>query len=239
MKKYILIAALSVITSALMAADAKEEVVGAAKKLAEKGNYSWKSTSENPGSQFRTGPTEGKTEKDGYTVVVSTRNENTTEMVLKGDKGAIKTQDGWKTVAELADAQGGGGGQGNPGRFMARTAQNFKAPAAEAQDLAGKAKELKKTDDTYASDLTEDGAKELLSWGRRAGGGEGPSVSNAKGSVKFWIKDGVLSKYETKVKGTVSFNGNDRDVDRTTTVEIKDVGITKVEVSDEAKKKAS
>jgi hypothetical protein len=57
--------------------------------------------------------------------------------------------------------------------------------------------------------------------------------------VKFWIKDGVLSKYEFKVTGKVSFNGNDRDVDRTTTVEIKDVGTTKVEVSDEAKKKLS
>ena len=57
--------------------------------------------------------------------------------------------------------------------------------------------------------------------------------------MKFWIKDGVLSKYEYKVQGKVSFNGNDRDVDRTTTTEIKDIGTTKVEVSDEAKKKLS
>jgi hypothetical protein len=35
----------------------------------------------------------------------------------------------------------------------------------------------------------------------------------------------------------VSFNGNDRDVDRTTTVEIKNVNSTKIEVPDEAKKK--
>jgi hypothetical protein len=39
------------------------------------------------------------------------------------------------------------------------------------------------------------------------------------------------------VQGTVSFNGNDRDVDRTTTVQIKDVGTTKLQVSDDAKKK--
>ena len=37
----------------------------------------------------------------------------------------------------------------------------------------------------------------------------------------------------------VSFNGNDRDVDRTTTIEIKDIGSTKVEVLDDAKKKLS
>ena len=41
------------------------------------------------------------------------------------------------------------------------------------------------------------------------------------------------------MQGKVSFNGNDRDVDRTTTVEIKDVGTTKVEVPEGAKKKLS
>jgi len=57
--------------------------------------------------------------------------------------------------------------------------------------------------------------------------------------VKFWAKEGVLSKYEFKLQGKMSFNGNDTDVDRTTTVEIKDVGTTKVTVPEEAKKKAA
>jgi hypothetical protein len=72
---------------------------------------------------------------------------------------------------------------------------------------------------------------------RRAG--DGPAASNAKGSVKFWLKDGGLLKYEFKVKGTVKFGDNDVDVDRATTVEIKDIGTTKVSVPDEAKKKLS
>lgn len=55
-------------------------------------------------------------------------------------------------------------------------------------------------------------------------------------SVKFWVKDGVLAKYETSVKGSISFNGNERDLSRVTTVELKDVGSTKIELSDEAKK---
>jgi len=83
-----------------------------------------------------------------------------------------------------------------------------------------------------SDDLTDDGAKQILTRGR----GEG---SDAKGSVKFWIKDGQLSKYEFKIQGKLSVNGNDVDVDRTTTTEIKDVGSTKVEVPDEAKKKLS
>ena len=104
----------------------------------------------------------------------------------------------------------------------------------QAAELATFAKELKKDGDTYSSDLSEDGAKTLLRFRR---GGDGPAVSNAKGSVKFSLKDGALVKYEFKVQGTINFGGNDVDVDRATTVEIKDVGKTKVEVPEEAKKK--
>ena len=57
--------------------------------------------------------------------------------------------------------------------------------------------------------------------------------------MKFWLKDGALSKYEFKLKGTVDFNGTDVDVDRTTTVEIKDVGTTKISVPEAATKKLS
>jgi len=117
--------------------------------------------------------------------------------------------------------------------------QTYKLPAAEAEDLAGKAKELTKTTDGFSGDLTEAGAKEMLSRGPRRPGADAPATSNAKGTVKFWVKDGVLAKYELHVQGTVSVNGNDRDVDRTTTVEIKDVGTTKVEAPEDAKKKLS
>jgi len=55
--------------------------------------------------------------------------------------------------------------------------------------------------------------------------------------VKFWITDGLLTKYQLKVQGHFDFNGNERDVDRTNTTVIKDLGKTKVEVSDDAKKK--
>ena len=64
--------------------------------------------------------------------------------------------------------------------------------------------------------------------GRR--GSNAPEPKNAKGSVKFWVKDGLLAKLELKLQGIINFNGEDRDVNRTTTVEIKDVGTTKVNV---------
>ena len=85
--------------------------------------------------------------------------------------------------------------------------------------------------------MTEAGAKELLSFRRRANSGDGPTITNPKGSVKFWVKDGKLVKYQYHIQGAVSFNGNDRDVDRTTTVEISDVNTTKISAPDDAKKK--
>jgi hypothetical protein len=223
---------MALLAGSLLAANAapKDELTAAAKKLADKDNYAWKQTTENAGGGgFGGGTSEGKTEKDGYLWLSMTMRDNTIEAVKKGEKGAIKTQDGWQSISEATSGDPG------PATFIARRVQSFKAPAAQVQDLVDKVKELKQDGDAYSGDLTEDGAKTQLMFGGR-GGGNGPEISGAKGSVKFWVKDGLLSKYEIKVKGTVSFNGNDRDVDRTTTTVIKDVGTTKITVADEVKK---
>ena len=160
--------------------------------------------------------------------------DNKTEAFLKGGKGAAKTSDeGWQSLKELASD----GGQPSPRSFLARILENFKAPAPEAADLLAKAKEIKKTDDVFSADFTDEGAKSLLTF--RGGRGDAPEPKNAKGSVKFWVKDGVLSKYQYKLEGTINFGGEDRDVDRTTTVELKDLGKTKIETPEDAKKKLS
>jgi len=232
MQKNLLIALAAILATTVMAADPspKDRVTAAAKKLGEQPNYSWKTTVAVPAdSQFRPGPTDGQIEKDGFTYVKTSMRDNTVEFVLKGDKAAVTNPDGgWQALSEL-DAEEG------PGRFLVGMIRNFKAPAAQAADIAGLTKELKKDGDAIAGDLTEDGAKTLLRFRR---GGDA-TVTDAKGAAKFWVKDGTLTKYEFKVSGKVSFNGNDRDVDRTTTVEIKDVGTTKITVPEEAKKKMS
>lgn len=233
MKKFILCSALLVVAGSLIAADAKEEVTAAAKKLGEQANYSWTTTVVVPESaQFRPGPTDGKVEKDGFTYVkASTFGDNKVEIVKKGDKAAFTNRDGdWQA---LADAEG----QEGRGRFLVGMVRNLQTPAEQAADITASVKELQKTEDTLSGDLTEDGAKNLMRF--RRGGGDGPTISGAKGSVKFWVKDGVLTKYEFKVSGKMDFNGNEIDLDRTTTVEIKDVGSTKVEVPEGAKPKLS
>jgi hypothetical protein len=100
---------------------------------------------------------------------------------------------------------------------------------------------LKKEGDAITGVLSEEAVKAQLTapfgGGRRRDGGEAPSPTNTKGSVKFWLKDGALAKYETQVSGTMTFGDNEREIGGTTTVEIKDVGTTKVDVPEEALKK--
>ena len=123
-------------------------------------------------------------------------------------------------------------------RFRGRYLLNFKAPALQAEEILAKVAKLEKDGDVYSGELTEEGAKALVSFGGRRGGGgaDSPQPTGVKASVKFWLKDGALTKYETTTAGKISFNGNERDLGRVSTIEFKDVGSTKIEVSEDAKK---
>ena len=235
MKKNIILGMMVLAAGSVMA-DSKDDVKAAATALGNEANYTWQTTMDmGANSPFQPGPTDGKTEKNGYTTVTMSFGDNTSEAVLKGTNAAVKTADnGWQTVAEAT--QGGGGGGFNPGMMIVRTAQNLKTPAVEAANLAGLAGDLKVDGDKITGALTEDGAKAQLSFGGRRGGTP-PTVANPKGTVTFWVADGKLVKYSFHVTGTVSRGGNDMDMDRTTTVVISNVGTTKVEVPDDAKKK--
>ena len=222
--------------SSVSMADALGDVGSAIQKLNDASNYSWKQTSENAGGGgFGAGTQEGKTEKDGYTTLNLTFGDNNVQVVMKGKKGVVKTDDGWKTGEEMADEQG-------PGRFMAMMVQNFKTPGQMLADNSGKIEEFKQADGAYVAEVSGKDANDLLMGGfggRRGRGGNAqpPDISNAKVVVKLWVKDGVISKSEIHATGTISFNGNDRDIDRTTTTEFSDVGSTKIEVPEDAKKK--
>ena len=205
-----------------------DDVTAAAKKLADKSNYGWTATSVSPSGGFTPGPVNGKTEKGGVTYVTSSFGENSIEVVLQGDKGAVKGQEGWQSLADTDQAEG-------PGQFLGVIARNTKIPAPTVIDLAAHTTGLKLVDAAYTGDLTADGVKAQLAFGGRDG--NGPTIANPKGSVKFWLKDGLLAKYEVTLQASMSFNGNDFPVDQTTTVEVKDVGTTKVEVPADAKKK--
>jgi hypothetical protein len=224
--------------------DAKTDVKAAAKKLQEASGYSWVSTPKSEGgggggqNRFQPGPTEGKLEKEGFVWIKSTQGENSSEAVLKAGKVAVKTADGWKAGSEFQGNQAGGQGRRDPAAGLARRLQNFKAPAVEAEGLVDKAGDLKdEGDGLFSGALTEEGAKSLMTFGGRGGNNNAPQITEPKGTVKFWIKDGALVKYEVNTQGKISFNNNERQINRTTTVEFKDIGSTKVEVAEDAKKK--
>ena len=259
MKTNLIFSLATVLALPAWAADPADEIKAAAGKLADQPNYSWtakvESAQQNQQNQPGRGrgfgggsPPSGKMEKGGFAVLTYKIGDNTTEAVRKGDKVAIKSEDEWKTAEELTEDTGGGGGGGgfNPQRFLARRVQQAKFPAAEAQELAGRVKELKKDGDAYSGELTAEALKQMFTFGGRQGGGGGggggrgaPDTSGLKGTAKFWVKDGALAKYETHVQGKMTFgqDNQEREINRTTTVEIKDVGSTKVEVPAEAKKK--
>jgi hypothetical protein len=225
MKKIVISMFFALLAGPLFAADPspKDQVLAGAKKLGEQANYSWKEVVVVPDSSpFKPGPTVGSLEKGGVTYFTMSFGDNTVKIYLKGDKSAISNPDGgWQSAAEMESDEG-------PGRFMAMIVHAFKAPAAQAEELAGAVKELTQDGDTLSGDMTEDGVKSQFRFG---------SLTDAKGSVKFWMKDGQLAKYEFKLAGKANFNGNDVDVDRDTTIEITDVGATKIEVPADAKAK--
>ncbi len=236
MKKTLVFATLGVFcASALFAADdAKAEVKAAAKKVGDKNNYSWTATTKleggggGGGGRGFGGPTDGQF-ADGIVYLKSTFGDRTMHTAAKGEKVIFKGEDEW----EVADDSTQG-----PGSLAARRMRTFKAPAVEAADLADKSKSLKSADGAISGDLTEDGAKSLLTFGGRRPNADAPGPKDAKGSIKFWVKDGELSKYEYNVQGkVVGRDDAEIAINRTTTVEIKDAGKTKLTLPDEAKKK--
>jgi len=235
--KIILSFSLAMLAAGLLPAaesNPKADVTAAANALGSQTNYSWHTTVEVPGdSPFKPGPTDGKTEQNGYTTVTFNFGDNPTDAVIHGTKAAIKTADnGWQSTAEATADNGGGF---NPAVMIARMAKDYRTPAVEAAALAEQTKSLTAGANGITGDLTEEGAKALMAM--RGGPNGGPSISNAKGTITFWITDGKLTKYQFHTTGTISFNGDDHDMDRTTTTEIKDVNATTIQVPDEAKKK--
>jgi hypothetical protein len=239
MKPNIIIALGLLTAGSALAADTNltDQAKSAIIKLKAQTNYSWTAKIELPGMPFTPSPMEGKTQKEGFTMVSQDMNDNTIEVVLKGDKLAVKLQDGWQLVGASAAGAGDAPDFGVMiGQWLARN----KTAGDEAESLLKNAKELKSGDAGLLSgDLTEVGAKALLSFGPRGADAANAGPKNAKGSVKFWLKDGELTKFESHVQGTTAFGPDqeERDVDMTRTVEIKDIGTTKVEVPAEAKQK--
>ena len=234
MKRSLLVALVVALANTLSAADSnpKSKITSATKQLGEKTNYSWTSTSkEADGSTGRLGAMEGKTEKSGLTYLSFTVSEVPVEVYMKGEKGTAKALEGWQSFDDITQTSPAAAG-------IVKYLRSHKLPAAESAALADKVNELKEADGVLSGDLKEEAVKELLMrTARRREGQDPPKIENPKGSVKFWVKDGALAKYEVNLQGKITTSDRETDVNRTTVVEIKDADATKVEVPAEAKEK--
>ena len=221
MKRDVLLFALALMAGPLFADPTGDDVTSAVRKLGDIGDYSWHSTFTDSGDS-PSASTDGETAIDGFTYVTVSFGGGVSQFATKGGTVAITDPGGnWQPLAMLDPHQ-------EANRFMLSLVRNFKTPAAQAAALASAVMVFKKDGDVYSGALTEDGANMLLAV-------EGGAVTNAFGSVKFWITDGVLTEYEYKVKGTVNSGGGDQDLSRDATAEIKYVGTTRVTMPNGAK----
>ncbi len=249
MKKLIIPCVAAAFAASYAFAAPADDVKAAAKKLADAQNYTWTTQTQNAGGQgggFGGGAVTGMAEKGGFTMTTRETQNGPMQTVRKGEQMVMQRDGQWVTREEMMAQFGGGQGGGQGGQGGQRAGQRggmFGAvnPAEEVTALVDSAKDFKAADGAIVGTLTDEAIAQRLSFGGRGGQGGGQPAAapkNASGSVKFWVKDGALTKYELNVKGTMTGrDGQERQIDRTTTTEIKDIGTTKVNVPADAKKK--
>jgi len=211
--------------------NASAEIKGAIQQLASQANYSWTSTpkAEPKSSLTRQGPTQGQSEASGYTYFRFTLEGNAVEVALKAEKSAIKTEAAWESVQELTGDRA----------WIARRLQDFKPPHAEAEELLKICRSIRaERSGAYAGELTSEGVRNLL-LSRSRVEFLARASPGAKGIAKFWLKNGMLAKYEVNLQGKILLTDHQQEfpINRTTTVEISRIGSTQVQVPEEAKRK--
>ena len=218
--------------------DAKEDLKAAILKLSQAESYSWTLSTTNSGEtadKFGYASGEGKVERGGV-IWLRTQETPPVEVVVKGAKTAVRLDDGWALEHELSAA---GTTRRHPNLTAVRSVKSRARPAAEASDLLKRAKDLSsRVEGYFGSDLTPEDAKELLHKCLRTSG-RTADVSSPSGSLAFWVRDGILTKYEVALRGTVTFSApkpSTWSADQVMTVTLSEIGTTKVDVPADVKK---
>ena len=119
-----------------------------------------------------------------------------------------------------------------------RYLRSYKAPSVECGDLGRELQNAKEEKGIISGDLKGDVVKKYLEFYVPTYAGQAaPKITDLKGSAKFWIETGKLTKYELDVECKVARGDQESEFHRATTVEIKNVGTTKLDVPEEAKQK--
>jgi hypothetical protein len=239
-RRIALLAALLAMAGRVQAAprDAKEDLKTAIHKLSQAESYSWTISSTNSGDtadKYGFGTGEGKIEKGGLTWL-RTPETPPVEIVVKGGKTAVRLDDGWALEQELT---GGGASRRHPNLTAVRSLRGRSRPAAEAAELFKHVKDLNAGVEGYfTTDLSPDDAKGLLLKYLRSSG-RSADVASPAGSLAFWVRDGSLTKYEVRLRGTVTFSAprpSTWNADQIMTVQMFEVGASRVDLPPDVKK---
>lgn len=229
--KYMSVLAVGLIALTPVFADTNivSSVNAAISKLNTAPNYSWTVNVQIPNAPFTPAPVNGVAEKDGYAVVTQDFNGNTMQAVFKGGQIAIKGEDGWVSIADADDQTAMMGG------FLVGPG----TPIAEANKILRDAGDLSTdTNGVIGGNFTDAGATDQMTFPSR-NGNTPPPPKDAKGSLQFWLNpDDSLARYETHLTAKIAFGPDQdpQDFEVTRTVEIHDVGTTKVNVPADALK---
>ena len=250
-----------------------DTAIVAAMKLPDAKNYSWVTTVED---DARTYDISGQTDQSDFSLVTmpmvaavrrrvgrgSAPSDNQVEAIFKGaERCVLRTPDGWKTPAELADqaraaARGGPGGAGFPGGAFpgggpprgrrgaghppapySNLQSNLARPHEEVGVIVGSYTDIRAEGDVITGTLSETGAKLLLV---HPGQSELTPLK-AGGTFRLWVRDGALVKYELRLEGTLAVETpaarREVEVHQKSTTELKAVGTTIFTVPEEARMK--
>jgi len=227
MKKELLICTVFTALLGVAQADPAEDLANAGKKLAAAKNYTWASSSKWGDREARV--TTGKTGSGGHTHLTIPMGDNSLEVLVRNGHVAFKGEAGWQLASAEAEGE-----ENRRLRFLGRMAANYESPAKRVEEVIAGIQELKAEEGAYRGRLSEETAKNLMSWRGRGGGGEAPAIAGAAGSVVLHVADGMVTKYELTLSGKMTFNDQERDISRTTTIEFSEVGSTSFDIPEEA-----
>lgn len=215
------------------AQDAAEELNQAGTKAQEWTSYAFKTTSTTEGMPQRGnggggqgGPRTSEGEWIAESKLYHSKSGNF-ETIKKGDKTAVKGQDGNWTEPQ----QGGGRG----GRGRGPTAP----PHENLKDLGKAFQKVEKTTDgdlaLYSGDLTTEGAQKFSGGFGRMGGGN--SGFESTGTAKVWVdSEGRIVKIEVNTVTKGKMRDQDVEIKSSRTTEYSKFGEATFEIPEEAKK---
>ncbi|HUB26562.1 MAG TPA: serpin family protein [Tepidisphaeraceae bacterium] len=188
-------------------ASPKEVVAAAIQKLADSGDYAWRTVdaddaappdadfetvvpafSQNPQTQL-----EGKLQPDGLVAVRVQNGDWIVNCFLENGRMAVQGERGWTSEYQLLHGQ-----VFMPGAEEAIAHAEFLLPpAVELRELLKRIPDLRRDGDAFVGNLPEKAAIEMLE-GLKRGQNDGQEwrLAQASASVKFWVTDGALSKYQ-------------------------------------------